>query len=409
MEYIEETDSMKRIPRGDTAPLSFKTDDEVDLSRETFDLTRGDYESDGASQGVRSFFSDEPANLEPEGDAPFHPLRHPPTPPLTTETLAKAPTLNTTQFQKGLPTPGLSPVSRGADHALQSAPSAPPPTATGDAPITAHKESKDIQRSSQLAHLPFIMAYDSELLAQQFTIIEKDALDEIDWKELIELRWRQSSPHVKDWVEYLRTQEPKGVDVVIARFNLMVKWVVSEILLTENIEERVKVVVKFIHIAFHARRLRNYATMYQIAVALLSSYVTRLSRTWELVSPVEKRTLGQLEELVQPVRNFHNLRVEMETSSLEEGCIPFIGIYTRDLVYNGQKPEFLGDSPTNSGEWLVNFERCHVAASIVKGLLRLLEASSNYRFQPDSNIISKCLWIASLSDDELNSVSKKLE
>ena len=35
-------------------------------------------------------------------------------------------------------------------------------------------------------HLPFILAYDSELLAKQFTLIEKDALLEVDWKELME-------------------------------------------------------------------------------------------------------------------------------------------------------------------------------------------------------------------------------
>ena len=80
---------------------------------------------------------------------------------------------------------------------------------------------------------------DAEFLAQQFTIIEKDALDEIDWKELIDLRWKHSSPPVYDWVEYLRTQEPRGVDIVIARFNLMTKWALSEIVLCENVDERV--------------------------------------------------------------------------------------------------------------------------------------------------------------------------
>jgi hypothetical protein len=114
------------------------------------------------------------------------------------------------------------------------------------------------------------------MLAQQFTIVEKDALDEIDWRELIELRWKQSSPQIRDWVQYLRTQEARGVDVVIARFNLVVKWAVSECLLTENIEERARCIIKYIHIATHARRLRNYATMYQITIALLSNDVARL-------------------------------------------------------------------------------------------------------------------------------------
>ncbi|KAK3067294.1 hypothetical protein LTS18_001200 [Coniosporium uncinatum] len=116
------------------------------------------------------------------------------------------------------------------------------------------------------------------------------------------------------------------------------------------------------------------------------------------------------------MRNFHNLRVEMETATVEHGCIPFIGIYTRDLVYNAQKPAFITTAPQpvalDSGEEpepLVNFERHHTAASIVKSLLRLLEASSQYQFRPDPAVISKCLWMAALDDSEIAALSRKLE
>jgi hypothetical protein len=252
------------------------------------------------------------------------------------------------------------------------------------------------------------MAYDAELLAQQFTVVEKDALDEIDWKELIELRWKQSSPQIRDWVHYLRTQEARGVDVVIARFNLVVKWVVSECILTESIEERARCLVKFIHIASHARKLRNYATMYQIAIALISNDVSRLNKTWAFVPLAEKQIMKELEALVQPLRNFHNLRLEMETASVEDGCIPFIGIYTRDLIYNAQKPAFI-DAPPVDGERLVNFERHHTAATIVKNLLRLLEASSKYNFGVDPDVVSKCLWLGALSDEEIARRSRLCE
>lgn len=85
-----------------------------------------------------------------------------------------------------------------------------------------------------------------------------------------------------------------------------------------------------------------------------------------------------------------------------------IGIYTRDLIYNAQKPAFLDDVPV-AGERLVNFERHHTAAMIVKSLLRLLEASSKYRFKPDPDILSKCLWMAALGDEELTALSRRCE
>ena len=54
----------------------------------------------------------------------------------------------------------------------------------------------------------------------------------------------------------------------------------------------------------------------------------------------------------------------------------------------------------------MNFERHHTAATIVKSLLRLLEASSRYTFNVEPNIITKCLWMAALSDDEISKRSR---
>jgi hypothetical protein len=341
IEYVIETDSMKKIPKNGTMPPSsppresFLIDDEEhresflldddenlsDMSDESDMVTR----SDGTSHGVRSFFDDEdPTPMDDDNHhLPTHPMRHPPTPPLTANRLNDPlPKVDTTVFERGLPTPGLTPTSRLNNQPFGYG------NQSASQPVQPAIELQELKKDSTPpppAHLPFVLAYDSETLAQQFTIVEKDALDEIDWKELIELRWKQSSPQIRDWVQYLRTQDARGCDVVIARFNLVVKWTISECLLTEAIEERARCIVKYIHIAAHARRLRNYATMYQITIALLSTDVSRLKKTWALIPAAELQTMRTLEGLVQPLRNFHNLRVEMETATVDDGCIPFIG------------------------------------------------------------------------------------
>ncbi|KAF2436127.1 ras GEF [Tothia fuscella] len=397
IEHVVKTDSLRRIPPGESVPRSptvhssFLLDDQEEL---------GDYgPSENDSQGVRSYFEDEAIDLGSPDESHFtHPLRHPDSPPVVNQPRKETPPIaKPTTFNQGLPTPGLTPKTKPNSQSE-------PPTIP-----KAHQQAKPSEITHPAAHLPFILAFDAEILAQQFTLIEKDALDEIDWKELIELRWKQTSPTVKDWVEYLRTQDPHGVDLVIARFNIIVKWAVSEIVLTELQEERVSCIIQYIHIAVHCRRLRNYATMYQITIALLSVDCSRLKKTWEHVPLAEQQMFKELEQVVQPIRNFHNLRVEMETGSSDEGCIPFIGIYTRDLVYNSQKPAFITSAPLNANEPLVNFERHHTAATIVKSLLRLLEASSKYQFTVEPDIISKCLWMACLTEDEITARSKKLE
>lgn len=318
IEYVVETESMKRLRNAGHRPVSslaresFLLDEDEDLS-DLSSLTTG-ARSDQTSHGVRSFFDDEPTPADYDHDVQHtHPMRHPPTPPVTANRQHES---NPTTFERGLPTPGLTPTTSRPGHQAF--------TQSADSPIGARGLYPETT-STATAHLPFVLAYDSEVLAQQFTIVEKDALDEIDWKELIELRWKQSSPQIRDWVQYLRTEEARGVDVVIARFNLVVKWVVSECVLTENIEERARCIVKYIHIATHARRLRNYATMYQIAIALISNDVSRMKKTWNLIPAAELLVMKELEALVQPLKNFHNLRLEMETTTVEDGCIPFIG------------------------------------------------------------------------------------
>ena len=143
-----------------------------------------------------------------------HPLRHPPSPPLTLEpTLGMSTNTPDGFYQQRLSTSDQDAFPWASIHNMSSPDSTP----------RQRKKPRDsislLQPPS--IHLPFILAYDSELLAKQFTLIEKDALNEIDWKELVELRWKQTSTTVRDWVEFLKSQNVHGVELIIARFNLV--------------------------------------------------------------------------------------------------------------------------------------------------------------------------------------------
>jgi len=60
-------------------------------------------------------------------------------------------------------------------------------------------------------------------------------------------------------------------------------------------------------------------------------------------------------------------------------------------------------------EPLVNFERYRTAATIVKNLLRLIDASSKYIYQPVEHVLAHALWMACLPDGEITARSKALE
>lgn len=417
-EFIQKTDSINKIKPGATAPednnfLDVDSDDDSALSSEM----SGDVPDaeDYIFGQPRSPKRPSPINTGSSHDT-FTPRDKPPSPPVTFSQASEAaspesgpvPQLHEQQLwaQKPLPpTPDTTPTTAMYDHDSESPRD---PTGTAEALRNAPRISNETGRKNS-AHLPFILAFDSEILAQQFTLIEKDALNEVDWKELIEMRWKNANNDSRSWVDFLRNTDARGVEVVIARFNIMVKWVISEIVLTQDMEERARCIIKFLHIAAHCRKYRNFATMSQVAIALTSNEVARLARTWAMVPPTDLKTMKDLESLVSPTKNFYNLRAEMEggANAADTGCIPFVGIYTHDLLFNSQRPSEIASSPTTAP--LVNFERCRIAASVVKTLLRLLEASTYYEFQPIEGITERCLWMSALSDEEIRKQSESLE
>jgi len=373
---------------------------------------------ENGSRNMRSFYDDGGASILRDIEITLRPLRHSSDQAPTQPVPQKYPNdmYERTQSKTGPPDRFENAGQVNASH--------PPSNSHSTLDLGLLKE-QPLPSNPAATHLPFILSYDSLMIAQQFTIIEQDALSEVDWKELIDLRWKHSAPPVLDWVDYLESGKITspdqslrgGVDVCIARFNIIVKWALSEIVLTHDIIERAACIVKYVHIAQHARKLRNWATMYQITMALVSADCSRLKRTWSIVPEREHETMKILESLITPMRNFHNLRAEMESATADGsaggadgGCIPFIGIYTHDLIYNSQKPHYVQKSGgATGGELLINFERHHTAAVIVKNLLRMLEASSKYNFQPVPEVLSRCLWMKALDDKEIFRRSHEIE
>ncbi|KAL7624204.1 Guanine nucleotide exchange factor lte1 [Parahypoxylon ruwenzoriense] len=421
-EFIQKTESINKIKPGAIAPednsfLDEDSDNDSDLSSEmsgdmpeTDDYIFGQPHSPKRPSPINTGSSPDSGN-----GATFVSGEKPPSPPITLTQATRAspesghvPQLHEHQLwaQKPLPpTPDTTPTTAMYHHGSES-PRDPSgmKEALGNAIILSDEKGRKAS-----AHLPFILAFDSEILSQQFTLIEKDALNEVDWKELIDMRWKNTNNDSRSWVDFLRNTEARGVEVVVARFNIMVKWVISEVVLTQDVVERVRCIIKFLHIAAHCRKYRNFATMSQIAIALTSNEVARLTRTWAMVPPTDLKTMKDLETLVSPTKNFYNLRAEMEGggNAADTACIPFVGIYTHDLLFNSQRPSEIASSPSTAP--LVNFERCRIAASVVKTLLRLLEASTHYQFQPIEGITERCLWMSALSDEEIRNHSESLE
>jgi len=110
----------------------------------------------------------------------------------------------------------------------------------------------------------------------------------------------------------------------------MAGWTTSEIVLTQSLPERIKVVSKFIHIAEACRRIHNYATLTQIVMGLQSNHISALKKTWEGLNSEDSKLWKDLQSIVDSRKNWSRMRNEMDRSSAGprakgEGCIPFLG------------------------------------------------------------------------------------
>jgi hypothetical protein len=200
----------------------------------------------------------------------------------------------------------------------------------------------------------------------------------------------------------------------------------------------------------------NYATLVQILLGLQSPAVARLEKTWSKVSPKCQKQLNRLTEFTSPMKNWKNIRdsmtevaeeygnspseVQVElpgTSSPRKfkkaatkikmpfgGCIPFLGIYLSDLVFNSEKPRYLRATldhqriyranntrnlPACLDEPLVNFRKHRVIATVIKRVLTFQNLATRYAFDEDPVLIEKCKYLQVMSAARIRELSASLE
>ncbi|KAG2210338.1 hypothetical protein INT47_003323 [Mucor saturninus] len=324
----------------------------------------------------------------------------------------------------------------------------------------------------------FIMSYRTSMIASQLCFIERDVLVKVGWEELIHCKWTKMDASGKinpnyanestfeddiddEKINYtrqseMRRTEEQGIEQVIQRFNTVCQWVSSEIVRTRNINERVRLIEKFIRLAKKCKMYSNYATLVQILLGLQSPAVARLERTWSKVSAKCQKLLSKLTEFTSPMKNWKNIRdsmtevaeeygnspaevqVEMPGTTANRqkfkkttrikipfgGCIPFLGIYLSDLVFNSEKPRFLKanlesqkiysanntrNMPACLDQPLVNFRKHRVIATVIKRVLTFQNLSTRYSFDADGILLDKCRNLEVLDAAKIRELSAMLE
>ncbi|RNA37817.1 ral guanine nucleotide dissociation stimulator [Brachionus plicatilis] len=96
----------------------------------------------------------------------------------------------------------------------------------------------------------------------------------------------------------------------IKQFNLVTDYIQSSILQDVELKpaQRAKIVRKWIEIARHCRKLKNFNSLNAIVLSLNGPYVSRLEKCWAEVPAEEKREFDKLSEIFSQEKNQQMLR-----------------------------------------------------------------------------------------------------
>lgn len=245
-------------------------------------------------------------------------------------------------------------------------------------------------------HVPFILMYDSLSIANQMTLIEREIMMEVDWKDLLDLNMEEKLPIVTSWLQLLvHNEKLSGIDLAVSRFNLTVNWIISEIVMTTDVKLRRNAIQRFIHVAEHCKTFQNYNTLMQIVLALSSIIVQKYTDTWRLIEPGDLLTWEGLKNIGSLDKNYSVLRQLLNSIDPIKGCIPFIVLYLSDLSLNFEKKDWIVPAK------ILNYSKFERSVQIVKNFIQRVQWSKFYDISPEQELLSKCVYITSLSHEEI--------
>uniref|UniRef100_K7FMX2 CRK SH3-binding GNRP n=1 Tax=Pelodiscus sinensis TaxID=13735 RepID=K7FMX2_PELSI len=152
-------------------------------------------------------------------------------------------------------------------------------------------------------------------------------------------------PEVLLWAKEQNEEKSPNLTQFTEHFNNMSYWVRSIIMLQEKPQDRERLLLKFIKIMKHLRKLNNFNSYLAILSALDSAPIRRLE--WQ------KQTSEGLEEyctLIDSSSSFRAYRAAL--AEVEPPCIPYLGLILQDLTFvHLGNPDYIDGKVNFSKRW----------------------------------------------------------
>ncbi|KAK6312838.1 hypothetical protein J4Q44_G00161850 [Coregonus suidteri] len=219
-----------------------------------------------------------------------------------------------------------------------------------------------------------------------------------------ELFYKIEIPEVLLWAKEQNEEKSANLTQFTEHFNNMSYWVRSIIILQEKAQDREKLLLKFIKIMKHLRKLNNFNSYLAILSALDSAPIRRLE--WQ------KTTSEGLEEyctLIDSSSSFRAYRAAL--SDVESPCIPYLGLILQDLTF-----VHLGNPDLINGK--VNFSKRWQQFNILDSMRRFQQVHYDLKHNDDivsffndfsDHLAEEALWELSLKIKPRNITRRKTD
>ncbi|XP_058245869.1 rap guanine nucleotide exchange factor 1 isoform X2 [Hemibagrus wyckioides] len=219
-----------------------------------------------------------------------------------------------------------------------------------------------------------------------------------------ELFYKIEIPEVLLWAKEQNEEKSPNLTEFTEHFNNMSYWVRSLIITQEKAQDREKLLLKFIKIMKHLRKLNNFNSYLAILSALDSAPIRRLE--WQ------KQTSEGLEEyctLIDSSSSFRAYRAAL--ADVEPPCIPYLGLILQDLTF-----VHLGNPDYFQGK--VNFSKRWQQFNILDTMRRFQQIHYDLKHNDDivsffndfsDHLAEEALWELSLKIKPRNITRRKTE
>ncbi|KAJ3052714.1 hypothetical protein HK097_005806 [Rhizophlyctis rosea] len=196
------------------------------------------------------------------------------------------------------------------------------------------------------------MELDPLEIARQLTIMESRVFLRIQPQELVGQEWTKKESRMS-----LNVKALMGLSTRITG------WVACMIVSEVDVRRRYALLKHFVKIGERLVHLHNYNTLMAIMSALNSSTISRLKRTWEMMSSKQKGVLEQLRNATDHSRNYADYRAKLKR--IPTPCLPFLGLYLTDLTFTED-----GNPPFRNNNRLINFDKYIKICRIIQEVQR---------------------------------------